>query len=512
MDKLLLFLKIANAQRKSWIVFLFLLHFIAVSHAQDVYEAESYPVNLGNASVASSESGYNGSGYVTNITSEWSEVKFGKSNGQTQPAQLAIRYSNGSGGNITNLGFKVGSQSIQTLSFPPTGSWSTWDVILVDFTFPAGYIDMVIDGLTNVSQSVNIDGFELRFGNDIQSGGGGPDPVVPGSFSQTSPVNNTLGTSVTPTLSWASSADADTYNVVVSTNSNLSSPLYNESFASSNTSCNPTGLNFSTTYYWRVTATNGAGSTVASNAGLTFTTEEAPVTTAPPGSFSLSSPSNGASDLSTSPTLSWGASSNASNYNVLVSTSSNLSNPIISQSTGSTSLNANGLSYSTTYYWGVTATNSEGGAVASNNGRSFTTAPDPNTGGGGNPPPPASGVVYEAENMNRGNAQTSSAGSGYSGSGYVTGFTSEWSTLKFEKSYNAITPVVVNIRYSNGTGQTVTNIDLMQGSTKSAKSFLPTYCWMERLSNFDLYSIQRSRWLPRNLVRWRYQCFSVSEH
>ncbi len=458
-------------------VILFFISAINPLFGQDYYEAESYPVNLGNATVASSESGFNGSGYVTNITSEWSEVKFGKSNGQTQPAQLAIRYSNGSGSNFTNLGFKVGSQSIQTLSFPSTGSWSTWDILLVDFTFPAGYLDVVIDGLSNVSQSVNIDGFELRFGNDIQSGGGGPDPVLPGSFSQSTPSNNASGISLTPTLTWVSSSNADTYQVVISTSSNLSSPFYNETFSSANTSCNPTGLSYSSTYYWGVTATNSDGSTEASNAGISFTVEDAPVGTAPPGSFSLSSPSNGASDLSTSPTLTWGSSSDASNYNVVVSTSSNLSNPVLSQSTTGTSLGATGLSYSTTYYWGVTASNSDGSTAASNNGRLFSTEADPNAGGGGNPPA-TSGVVYEAESMNRGNAQVSSAGSGYSGSGYVTEFISEWSTLKFEKSYSDVTPAVVNIRYSNGTGQTVTNIDLMQGSAKVQDlSFPPTSGW-----------------------------------
>ena len=132
------------------------------ANAVDFFEAEN--ANKANVNVSTSYSGYTGSGYVTNIISEWSYVSFDKSNPQTQGAQLAIRYANGTGGNVTNLALYIGSQIEQNLTFPPTASWSDWSTLVVNFTLPAGYQGIKIDGLSNVSTSVNIDNFELTLG------------------------------------------------------------------------------------------------------------------------------------------------------------------------------------------------------------------------------------------------------------------------------------------------------------------------------------------------------------
>ncbi|GEM_PF-7122628 len=90
----------------------------------------------------------------------------------------------------------------------------------------------------------------------------------------------------------------------------------------------------------------------------------------------LVSPADGATNVSTSPTLSWNSSSGATSYRLQVSATSNFSSLVVDQPniTG-TSLNVN-LSYSTQYWWRVNAANgsgtSEWSAVWS-----FTTVPAP---------------------------------------------------------------------------------------------------------------------------------------
>ncbi len=70
----------------------------------------------------------------------------------------------------------------------------------------------------------------------------------------------------------------------------------------------------------------------------------------------LSSPSNGVTVGSVSPTLSWNSYSGAVSFGVQVSTSSAFSPAIVNQSTTGTSFSLSGLANSTTYYWQVNAT------------------------------------------------------------------------------------------------------------------------------------------------------------
>lgn len=94
----------------------------------------------------------------------------------------------------------------------------------------------------------------------------------------------------------------------------------------------------------------------------------------PPSPPSLSSPSDGATEVATSPTLSWNASSGATSYRLQVSTSAGFATTVFDQSgiTG-TSKNISGLVNNTLYYWRVNATNA-GGTSNWSEVRSFTTA------------------------------------------------------------------------------------------------------------------------------------------
>jgi subtilisin family serine protease len=98
--------------------------------------------------------------------------------------------------------------------------------------------------------------------------------------------------------------------------------------------------------------------------------------TAPPppplsGAFNLLSPSNGATNQSITPSLSWGSSSSAVSYRYCFSTAPTCTPSI---STTSRSVRLSTLARATTYYWTVVALNSAGAQRTTNSGTwRFTT-------------------------------------------------------------------------------------------------------------------------------------------
>lgn len=119
----------------------------------------------------------------------------------------------------------------------------------------------------------------------------------------------------------------------------------------------------------------GTSSITASAEGMTGS---APVTVVvpPPGSFSLSSPVNRASNLSTTPDFSWSAASGATTYTLEVATTSDFGTSTIYSRTGITTTShtvATALTPLTPYFWRVTAVNAGGSTPASNGPRDFST-------------------------------------------------------------------------------------------------------------------------------------------
>jgi len=92
-----------------------------------------------------------------------------------------------------------------------------------------------------------------------------------------------------------------------------------------------------------------------------------PVDPASPPAPTLSSPIDGATNQSVTPTLNWNASSGATSYTLQVSVSNAFMSYVYNQSglTG-TSQQVTGLSNNTKYYWRVNATNSVGTSAWSN--------------------------------------------------------------------------------------------------------------------------------------------------
>lgn len=86
----------------------------------------------------------------------------------------------------------------------------------------------------------------------------------------------------------------------------------------------------------------------------------------------LTVPANSATNVAINPTLSWGASANATSYRVQVSTTNDFAIPTINEVVTTTSKALSGLANSTQYFWRVQAINSEQISDWSEE-RSFTT-------------------------------------------------------------------------------------------------------------------------------------------
>jgi hypothetical protein len=190
-----------------------------------------------------------------------------------------------------------------------------------------------------------------------------------GPFNKMTPTIEATGQSTNPTLTWANSSWAISYEYCYDTTNNNSC---NGSWVSTgiNTNAALSGLSLGTTYYWQVRALNAAG-TIEADSGTwwKFSTQ-----VAPPGDFIKASPAEGAANQSTSPTLTWGSSSGAVSYEACYDISNDNDCSSWTSSGTTTSISLNGLANNTTYYWQARAINA-GGITYADGGAwwSFTT-------------------------------------------------------------------------------------------------------------------------------------------
>lgn len=120
------------------------------------------------------------------------------------------------------------------------------------------------------------------------------------------------------------------------------------------------------TYNITVTGTSG-GTNQSETVALT-------IVGGAPGAVTLSSPANGANNISQSPTLTWSSATGANSYDVQMSTDAGFSNVVINQTgIGGTSYGATGLTSNTTYFWRARGVNGCGNGAYSA-AFSFTTS------------------------------------------------------------------------------------------------------------------------------------------
>lgn len=187
--------------------------------------------------------------------------------------------------------------------------------------------------------------------------------VAPASFALVSPADGAASVARSPEFQWTASLNEDSYRVQADNNPGFSSPEIDaQGIIGSSYTHLGAALAPLTQYHWRVIATNLAGATVSSPASRSFTT-----ITAPPASFNLLSPADGAIVPTTRPTLSWSASQFAAGYTVSIDDASDLASPFFTQGVSATSLAvpADVLSSNVRYYWRVSSSNEVGQATAS---------------------------------------------------------------------------------------------------------------------------------------------------
>jgi hypothetical protein len=187
------------------------------------------------------------------------------------------------------------------------------------------------------------------------------------------PKNDSNNVTLNPALYWLASSGAASYTAHLATDS-LFNNLVRYPGGLTATSVTLTGLQNSTTYYWRVNASNNAG-TSAWSAWRRFTTTATSLPAAP----ALLSPLDGDTGVSKSPTLSWSPASGAVNYGLELATSSSFypASLVYSRSgISGTSCSLLGLNPATVYYWRVNAANLAGPSAWSSV-RSFTTTASP---------------------------------------------------------------------------------------------------------------------------------------
>lgn len=194
-------------------------------------------------------------------------------------------------------------------------------------------------------------------------------------FGLLTPANGATGQTTGAWLDWNGACYTDEYEVILSTHSNLSSPLIDEIVTAPETVyMTPLNtLDYDTVYYWQVKASNSVGTTVSPI--WSFTTAPPPV----PGSFSLLSPANAATDVETGPVLDWGDAPLADNYLVEVDDSVAFSSPEVSQVVVASTLDLPSLTlaYDTQYFWRVTAMNQTGSTLSTPSLSAFHTTSVP---------------------------------------------------------------------------------------------------------------------------------------
>jgi len=161
------------------------------------------------------------------------------------------------------------------------------------------------------------------------------------------PANNATNVSINPTLEWNAVTGATGYVLQVSTDNSFTTTLVNQSVTG--TTYNVSGLNYNTTYYWRVKATDGTSESDWSTV-WSFTTMMQPLT-----AVILYMPVDGATNVTLTPTLEWMAVATATGYEVEVSTENTFATTVFSGTTTNLTQALSGLNYNTTYYWRVRA-------------------------------------------------------------------------------------------------------------------------------------------------------------
>ncbi len=186
--------------------------------------------------------------------------------------------------------------------------------------------------------------------------------TLPGTTNLNTPTNSATSVSINPTLTWnCTGSNIVGYYVYLGTNNPPTNILNGVTNATASRAI--TGLQYSTTYYWRAVAYNSSGSGVTSST-YSFTTQADPI----PLALSNCTPATGSTGVSATSAmwLHWYAAAGAvpTGYRVYYGTDNpptNIINGTVAPY-GSFDQYAGTRTYNTTYYWQIVPYNAYGSA------------------------------------------------------------------------------------------------------------------------------------------------------
>lgn len=175
---------------------------------------------------------------------------------------------------------------------------------------------------------------------------GPPDQLVP--------LHNAVSQSVTPVVRWKPVTTAILYHLQLAKDAGFSQLVFNDSTLML-TSWQFSGLQNTTTYYWRVKALSAANQSPFSSSWNFSTIAVQPETPA------LLYPQSGVTNIPPTVTLKWTNVSGATNFRLQISTDTPFKTVAYDDSTIiDTVKNVGPLQYNTIYYWRISARNSSG--------------------------------------------------------------------------------------------------------------------------------------------------------
>ena len=267
----------------------------------------------------------------------------------------------------------TGISTTPTLIWNPVIDADTYNLqIATDANFTAIIIDASLsDTSYNVTTAI-INGTKYYWKVNETNAGGTSDYSTVWNFTVKlstptliSPNNNETNVSLTPTLTWSAVTGADTYRLEVNTQNDFTGTVVYDNNALTSATKQIGALSDNTPYYWRVTALTTGGNSSDVSSINSFTTTKA----------SLTFPANGATNVSTSPTLTWPAVNGADKYRLEVNTKNDFTGTVVyNNSTLTTNSQAlSGLTNNTTYYWRVTASSNAIAKINTSTIYNFTT-------------------------------------------------------------------------------------------------------------------------------------------
>jgi YVTN family beta-propeller protein len=154
-----------------------------------------------------------------------------------------------------------------TKDLTASAMWLSSTIAVATINSTSGLATAIAEGTSTITASST-----ARTGSTtltVTSGGGGG----PGAFNLTLPEDGTASATITPSLWWNESSGATSYTVEIATSESFgATDFVNQGGLTETYFAVPgsAGLSVGVIYYWRVTAVNSGGSTVATNAPLWF--------------------------------------------------------------------------------------------------------------------------------------------------------------------------------------------------------------------------------------------------